>query len=50
VGDTEVVFVMLRQDRSQVGTHLPLAWTRTGEQEEVKLMTVLGEMEKQFSQ
>lgn len=38
------------QDRSQVGTHLPLAWTRTGEQEEVKLMTVLGEMEKQFSQ
>jgi len=38
------------QDRGQVGTHLPLAWTRTGEQEEEKLMTILGEMQKQFSQ
>jgi len=37
------------QDRTQVATHLPLAWSRPSKQEEDRLMTVLKEMEKQFS-
>eukprot|EP00092_Neocalanus_flemingeri_P015866 GFUD01017176.1.p1 GENE.GFUD01017176.1~~GFUD01017176.1.p1 ORF type:complete len:323 (-),score=104.13 GFUD01017176.1:146-1114(-) len=37
------------QDRTQVATHLPLAWTRTGQQDEDRLMSELRQMEGQFS-
>jgi len=37
------------QDRTQVATHLPLAWTRTSEEEEKNMMEILKEMKNKFS-
>ena len=38
------------QDRDVVATHLPMAWTRSSQEEVNKLMTTLQEMETKFSE
>ena len=38
------------QDRKAVATHLPLAWSKSSPQEDARLMELLSEMSKKFTE